>query len=343
MALSLRLSALQTSSVASPPALHRSHGELFQSVSRLGPLSSPSLCALRFAKRTEKQCLRRKPGVATVRMEFGEFEPAEETFEYVDDEFVRVSVIEATSVSSTGDALLVGMTDGVVFKCAHNLMAGVRLPEYPAQPAAVLKLEDGSRILLPILVPQLACQMLIDSVRGVPLTRPTVYAFMRDMIDRMGYEMTLIRITHRQGDAYCARVYIVQKGGSDAPPMSFDMRPSDAINLAARAHVPIQVRRSLAVADGVRIVGTTRQTTAGAAGHSAGHSSHNAHGKLLRRHAHGKVALTSDDRPDLSDVQLADEFALLRLMEEAARDERYTDAAKIRDQLTRLRRKEHTV
>ncbi|CAI5498347.1 unnamed protein product [Closterium sp. Naga37s-1] len=246
----------------------------------------------------------------------------------------------AASVSSSGDALLVGMTDGISFKCAHNLMDGVRLPEYPAQPAAVLKLEDGSRILLPILIPHLSSQMLIDSVRGVPLGRPTVYMLMRDMIELMGYEISLIRITHRDGDAYCARAYLSKvsadsstatTNSSTGPAMmSLDMRPSDAINLAARAKVPIQVRKSLAVADGVRIVGMVRSAVA------PGHG-----GRLLRRQQ--RVVLTSEDMPDLEDLSLADEFALVRLMEEAAQHERYGDAAKIKDQLMKLRRRTNKV
>ncbi|CAI6001984.1 unnamed protein product [Closterium sp. NIES-65] len=100
--------------------------------------------------------------------------------------------------------------------------------------------------------------------------------------------------------------------------MSLDMRPSDAINLAARAkvggynngrgllfHVPIQVRKSLAVADGLQIVGMVRSAVA------PGHS-----GRLLRRQQ--RVVLTSKDKPYLEDQSLADEFALVRLLEEAA-------------------------
>ncbi|CAI7787811.1 unnamed protein product [Closterium sp. NIES-53] len=350
MAASLQ-SSIQTASIRVPVTLHVPPQRLSLPNSFLPPLSPrfsrhADRCAdARDSRRDSRHDSRkeRAGGSKTAaRMqfgEFGEFEHVESAFDYADEEFSRATVLEATSVSSSGDALLVGMTDGISFKCSHNLMDGVRLPEYPAQPAAILKLEDGSRILLPILIPHLSSQMLIDSVRGVPLARPTVYMLMRDMIELMGYEISLIRITHRDGDAYCARAYLSKvsadsstaTGSSSSGPamMSLDMRPSDAINLAARAKVPIQVRKSLAVADGVRIVGMVR--TAVAPGHG---------GRLLRRQ---RVVLTSEDKPDLEDLSLADEFALVRLMEEAAQHERYGDAAKIKDQLTKLRRKTNKV
>ncbi|CAI5459849.1 unnamed protein product [Closterium sp. Yama58-4] len=349
MAASLQ-SSIQTASFRVPVTLHSPPQKLSLTNSFLPPLSPRfSRHAVRcFDARDSRRDIRhdlqkeRAGGAETAaRMqfgEFGEFEHVESAFDYADEEFSRATVLEATSVSSSGDALLVGMTDGISFKCSHNLMDGVRLPEYPAQPAAVLKLEDGSRILLPILIPHLSSQMLIDSVRGVPLARPTVYMLMRDMIELMGYEISLIRITHRDGDAYCARAYLskvsadsdtASNSSSGPAMMSLDMRPSDAINLASRAKVPIQVRKSLAVADGVRIVGMVRAAVA-----------HGHGGRLLRRQ---RVVLTSDDKPDLEDLSLADEFALVRLMEEAAQHERYGDAAKIKDQLTKLRRRTNKV
>ncbi|CAI5498364.1 unnamed protein product [Closterium sp. Naga37s-1] len=78
--------------------------------------------------------------------------------------------------------------------------------------------------------------------------------------------------------------------------------------------VPIQVRKSLAVADGVRIVGMVRSAVA------PGHG-----GRLLRRQQ--RVVLTSEDMPDLEDLSLADEFALVRLMEEAAQHASATNSA----------------
>lgn len=46
----------------------------------------------------------------------------------------------------------------------------------------------------------------------------------------------------------------MQVGDETGHIMSLDLRPSDAINLAVRANVPIQVNKALAVADGVRQV-----------------------------------------------------------------------------------------
>lgn len=44
------------------------------------------------------------------------------------------------------------LADGSMLRCVHNHSEGARLPDYAAQPAMVLKLEDGSDILLPLIV-----------------------------------------------------------------------------------------------------------------------------------------------------------------------------------------------
>lgn len=55
-------------------------------------------------------------------------------------------------VKSGSDGFLVKMADGSLLQCAHNSSEGSRLPDYAAQPAMVLKLQDGSDILLPLIV-----------------------------------------------------------------------------------------------------------------------------------------------------------------------------------------------
>ncbi|CAI5496727.1 unnamed protein product [Closterium sp. Naga37s-1] len=247
-----------------------------------------------------------------------------EGFQEDDMEYALATVVEANEVKSNVDGFVVKMSDGSLLKCAHTNPDGARLPDYTAQPAIVLKLEDGSGILLPIIVLDLPSQMAQEAIRNVPLARPTVYLVMRDMIDMMGYKVKLVRVTHRVCEAYYARIYLEKVGEGGGTVFSLDLRPSDAINLAIRARVPIQVNRALAVGDGVRVVSTAPQPAARS-------------GRTVRRR---NFAPTEEDMPDASSMVLQDltaEFRLRQDMQKAIEEERFNDAAKIRDELTAFR------
>lgn len=58
----------------------------------------------------------------------------------------------AVEVKSGSEGFLIKMRDGRFVKCVHNNPEGGHLPDYAPQPAIVLKMEDGSDLLLPIIV-----------------------------------------------------------------------------------------------------------------------------------------------------------------------------------------------
>jgi hypothetical protein len=67
-------------------------------------------------------------------------------------------------VKSGGDGFIVKMRDGRHLRCVHNSPHGGLLPDYAPHPAIVLKMEDGTGLLLPIIVcmsftPFLCCIM----------------------------------------------------------------------------------------------------------------------------------------------------------------------------------------
>lgn len=58
----------------------------------------------------------------------------------------------AVEVKSGSDGFLIKMRDGKNLRCVHNNPHGGLLPDYAPHPAMVLKIEDGSGLLLPIIV-----------------------------------------------------------------------------------------------------------------------------------------------------------------------------------------------
>ncbi|KAL6982749.1 Bifunctional nuclease 2, variant 2 [Sarracenia purpurea var. burkii] len=227
-----------------------------------------------------------------------------ENFNENDEDYVSSSVVEAVEVKSGPDGFVIKMRDGRHLKCIHNNPQGGHLPDCAPHPAIVLKMEDGTGLLLPIIVLEMPSVLLLAAIRNVQITRPTMYQVVKEMIDKMGYEVKVVRVTKRVHEAYFARLYL-SKLGNDAESVSFDLRPSDAINIAVRCKVPIQVNRHLAYSDGMRVIESA---------------------KLPMQSSSDGLLFTALDRPSGQPCIETKEFDLLRNMLIAAVEERYRDA-----------------
>ncbi|KAG0523350.1 hypothetical protein BDA96_07G116400 [Sorghum bicolor] len=239
-------------------------------------------------------------------------------FSESDEDYVNSTVLEAVEVRSGSEGYVIKMRDGKNLRCVHNNSQGRNIPESAPQPAIVLRIEDGSETLLPIIVLEMPSVLLMAAIRNVHIARPTIYQVVKEMIDKMGYEVKLVRVNKRIQEAYCAELYLT-KIDDPTDSITFDLRPSDAINIAVRCKVPVQVHRSLAYSDGIRPVEPARMAVA--AGLSDG------------------LLFTELDRPDGQPCVEAQEFGLVRNMLIAAVEERYKDAASWKDKLMRLRSK----
>ncbi|XP_066359295.1 bifunctional nuclease-like isoform X2 [Miscanthus floridulus] len=236
-------------------------------------------------------------------------------FDASGEEFVDSSVMEAVELRSMSDGgFVIKMRDGKNLRCVQNNPRVLRLRDSAPHHAIVLKMEDGSDLLLPIIVMETPSIMLLAALRNIRIPRPTIYNVVLEMTARMGYEVRLVRITEMVHDAYYSRLYLA-KIGNDQDTISFDLKPSDAINIAFRCKVPIQVNRRIAYNNGLKVV----QPKA------------------------AESYVGSDDiqitRPDDQHCSEAQEFDLVRNMLIAAVEERYKDAAQYRDQLFTLRSK----
>ncbi|XAR64142.1 hypothetical protein NMG60_11024378 [Bertholletia excelsa] len=176
-----------------------------------------------------------------------------ENFNENDEDYVNSSIVEAVEVKSSPEGFVIKLRDGKPLRCIHNNPQGAHVPGYAPHPAIVLKMEDGTGLLLPIIVSEMPSALLMAALRNVQITRPTVYQVMKEMIDKMGYAVKLVRVTRRVHGAYFAQLYL-KKLGNENESVSFDLRPSDAINIAVRCKAPIQVNKYLAYNDGMRVI-----------------------------------------------------------------------------------------
>ncbi|GLT30287.1 hypothetical protein SLA2020_050940 [Shorea laevis] len=58
---------------------------------------------------------------------------------------------------------------------------------------------------------------------------PDLFQFVKNVVEKLGYEVKMVTITERVMNTYFAKLYIGKPGESDI--LSVNERPSDAINL----------------------------------------------------------------------------------------------------------------
>ncbi|XP_044503593.1 bifunctional nuclease 2-like isoform X3 [Mangifera indica] len=145
---------------------------------------------------------------------------------------------------------------------------------------------------------------------------PDQFQFVKNLVDELGYEVNMVQITKRVVNTYFAKLYLSKPGKSDI--ISLDVRPSDAINVANRCKAPIYVSKEIVLEDTIRIgYGTGRGRDA--------------------KPTYDVYLDSASEGPDL----VAEELNLVRNMDIAVKEERYSDAAMWRDKLTELRQSRH--
>ncbi|VVA91895.1 unnamed protein product [Arabis nemorensis] len=336
-----------------------------------------------------------------------------EDFNENDEDYVNSSVLETVEVRSGADGFMVKMRDGRQLGCVHNNPQGGHLPNYAPHSAIVLKMEDGTGLLLPIIVLEMPSVLLMAAMTNIQIARPTMYQVVKEMVDKNGLrgkpydgaltsywfdhwldigplidlvgpdgprllgiqESTTVAAacslsgwrlpSHRNRNSALALLrdwsdllrwlsnpspkpiatlrclvsqvtvfYLwkernsclhdgaalsTQVVGNKSDCMSFDLRPSDAINIAVRCKVPIQVNKYLAYSDGMRVIES---------------------GKLSKQTPTSDGLLFTElDRPNGQPCLDTKEFDLLSNMMQAVNEERYDEAAEWRDKLGQFRAK----
>ncbi|XP_038721478.1 bifunctional nuclease 2-like isoform X2 [Tripterygium wilfordii] len=179
-------------------------------------------------------------------------------------------------------------------------------------PTIFLKISCDGDFLLPISVGEFAIQKLIDTLQeNANGECPDQFELIRDVSERLGCNVKVVRIVERVLNTYFARIYF-GKGGNEI--LSVDARPSDAMIIANRCRAPIYVSKEIVFTDAIRL----------------GYGISRVHD---RKPTYDVSLDSAIDGPD----PLAEELGLLMNMNLAAKEERYKDAAMLRDKLMKLR------
>lgn len=104
----------------------------------------------------------------------------------------------------------------------------------------ILKDVDSERFL-PIWIGPFEAEAITVSLQEMEVARPLTHDLLRNVIQSLGAEVLQIKITELRDDVFYARI-VMRVNGKE---MEIDSRPSDALALAVRVHVPIFVDESV--------------------------------------------------------------------------------------------------
>ena len=112
----------------------------------------------------------------------------------------------------------------------------IRVSLMSQQRIVILK-EVGSERFLPIWIGPYEAEAITLSLQEVEVVRPLTHDLLRNVLEELGAQVLRVNITELRDDVFYARI-ILRVNGRE---MSIDSRPSDALALAVRVHVPVFV------------------------------------------------------------------------------------------------------
>ncbi|MCK4741410.1 MAG: bifunctional nuclease family protein, partial [Anaerolineales bacterium] len=110
----------------------------------------------------------------------------------------------------------------------------IRVSLMSQQRIVILK-ERNSERFLPIWIGPYEAEAITLSLQEVEVTRPLTHDLLRNILHELGAEIIQVNITALRDDVFYALIIVTIDGRE----MSIDSRPSDALALAVRAHVPV--------------------------------------------------------------------------------------------------------
>lgn len=120
-------------------------------------------------------------------------------------------------------------------------LVGVRVELPSNTPIVLLRETGGEHRMLPIFIGGPEATALAFALEQVSTPRPMTHDLMKDILVEVGARLDRIVVTELRDSTYFAELHLTTNGRSH----TVSSRPSDAINLAARAGVPIFVDESV--------------------------------------------------------------------------------------------------
>jgi uncharacterized protein len=138
------------------------------------------------------------------------------------------------------------MVNGPLSDKVEVVIDSVRLSLLSPQRVVVLRQTDMQRYLA-VWVGPFEAEAISVALQEVELARPLTHDLLKNVIGVFGGKILRIEIISLKDDTFYGNI-IAEQGGKV---LDIDSRPSDALALAVRAHVPILVSREVMDAAGI--------------------------------------------------------------------------------------------
>lgn len=134
------------------------------------------------------------------------------------------------------------MTDDMV----EVVIDSIRVSLMSQQRIVILREVDDERYL-PIWIGVYEAEAITISLQEVEVARPLTHDLLRNVFSALNAHILRVEVSALRDDTFYGNIIAEVDGHT----ISIDSRPSDALNLAVRAHVPILVSRSVMDSAGV--------------------------------------------------------------------------------------------
>lgn len=126
-----------------------------------------------------------------------------------------------------------------------------------------LRILDGAGATLPVHIGEAESNALMKEISNQRNMRPLTHDVAKSMLLKVGYRVSMIRITEIVSNTYYARIHLAQiQANGEEEKLDVDARPSDAINLAVRFGAPMYVNKRVAEAAAQHHVSTSHTYSA---------------------------------------------------------------------------------
>jgi len=112
----------------------------------------------------------------------------------------------------------------------------IRVSLMSQQRIVILKEMESERFL-PIWIGPYEAEAITLSLQDVEVQRPLTHDLLRNVLDQLGAQVLRVNIIELRDEVFYARI-VIQVNGKE---VEIDSRPSDALALAVRVHVPVFV------------------------------------------------------------------------------------------------------
>eukprot|EP00873_Tetraselmis_striata_P035118 jgi/Tetstr1/455382/TSEL_042214.t1 len=206
----------------------------------------------------------------------------------------------------------------------------------------VLKLAESDKEMT-VYVGEFETAALVKEINQQRTARPMTHDLMKNTVEAMGYRVSKVCVTALVGNTYHASIHYLKTENGVSEEVVLDARPSDALNMAVRFKSVIYVNKEVA-SKMAQAAASHREETTGEIVHSVRKAILQFSDPTVMHKIKLEMAVQQERYDDAA--QIRDEidtimstnraFRIRVAMETALDDERYMEAASLRDELLRL-------